>query len=87
MPRSGFATLYLFYAHFRVPLKTAFPDYTGKRNYEDSLQFVQARFKEQRKRGPVSYRATQREEVTMRKRQRDREMNRERVREREKWEK
>ncbi|XP_023342610.1 guanine nucleotide-binding protein G(o) subunit alpha [Eurytemora carolleeae] len=33
----------------RVPLTTAFPDYTGKRNYEESIEFVKARFKEQRK--------------------------------------
>ena len=30
-------------------MTTAFPDYTGKRNYEESIEFVKARFKEQRK--------------------------------------
>ena len=38
----------------RIPIKTAFPDYTGKALYEESLEFIQARFKEQRKQGPVS---------------------------------
>ena len=38
----------------RIPIRTAFPDYTGKAMYEESLEFIQARFKEQRKQGPVS---------------------------------
>ena len=38
----------------RIPIRTAFPDYTGKALYEESLEFIQARFKEQRKQGPVS---------------------------------
>ena len=37
----------------RIPIKTAFPDYTGKPTYEESIEFVQARFKEQKKQGPV----------------------------------
>ena len=38
----------------RIPIRTAFPDYTGKALYEESLEFIQARFREQRKQGPVS---------------------------------
>ena len=37
----------------RIPIRTAFPDYTGKALYEESLEFIQARFREQRKQGPV----------------------------------
>ena len=37
----------------RIPIRTAFPDYTGKALYEESLEFIQERFKEQRKQGPV----------------------------------
>jgi len=36
----------------RIPIRTAFPDYTGQAKYEESLEFIQARFKEQRKQGP-----------------------------------
>merc|ERR1719481_978665 len=32
----------------RIPIKTAFPDYTGNANYEESVAFVEARFKEQK---------------------------------------
>jgi hypothetical protein len=39
----------------RIPIKTAFPDYTGKATYEDSLNFVKARFTEQKKQGPVGF--------------------------------
>jgi len=39
----------------RIPIKTAFPDYTGKATYDDSLSFVQARFIEQKKQGPEMY--------------------------------
>ena len=39
----------------RIPIRTAFPDYTGQAKYEESLEFIQARFKEQRKQGPVSF--------------------------------
>lgn len=37
---------------FRIPIKTAFPDYTGKSNYDESISFIKERFKEQRKQGP-----------------------------------
>ena len=37
----------------RIPIKTAFPDYTGKSNYDESISFIKERFKEQRKQGPV----------------------------------
>merc|ERR1712034_101011 len=39
----------------RIPIKTAFPDYTGDATYEESVAFVEARFKEQKKQGPDIY--------------------------------
>ena len=42
-----------YFVLFRIPISTAFPDYTGKPTYEESIEFVEARFKEQKKQGPV----------------------------------
>ena len=44
----------IMYNISRIPIRTAFPDYTGKAQYDESLDFIKARFKEQRKHGPVT---------------------------------
>ena len=53
LQKFGLVNYLEIYIFVRIPIRNAFPDYTGKPLVDQSLEFIQNRFKEQRKQGPV----------------------------------